>query len=159
VSRSHRFLIFTLAVPLAAAGLVMARPDWAGREGLDFWNVSGDEQRLRAEQGEHERLERLAEFRRQRFELRRLVIQDLIDGCTTLAAASRRMLELNREEPNLLDVVRTSFPAASDEEAATLQTIATVRALLVHEPSRREDVMARLQAEQTAAREQPPSTK
>lgn len=128
-------------------GLLAACPDWAEEIGADDWFGSASRQELRANQRELART-RASQLRvGKRLELKQIIIDDVISGRLDLRAAAEQFRALNEIEPEIMTATRANFAGANDDEICARQVMGFARSKLMDDPSRRQDVIERLDAE------------
>jgi hypothetical protein len=69
----------------------------------------------------------------QRMMYKEVMITDLLAGKCTLAEVSDEFLRMNRELPSALTVIRSKYPAKSDEELSALNVLDYVNERLTRE--------------------------
>ena len=137
-----------LALPVA---LALAQPTWAQAMGLDIWNMPALQQETRSYQAQSQELEAQGREVRSRITAKDLLIADLVAGRSTLAATTARFLELNELRPEYMEVIRITYPGATDEEKMVRNVITFTTAQLSRQPAwQRFGTLARLNMELAA---------
>ena len=139
-----RTVVISLAVIFTYGGIVLACPDWSHGIGLDFWNSSRDERELAAYKSRAVELDAVGKRVMKRLEMKEVLVLDLIDEQIDLEQAADQFLALNNHDPELTSYVRMHFEGNDDHVQTANQVIAFARAKLVHDPSREQTVLRRL---------------
>jgi hypothetical protein len=138
-----------LSLSLAAAHLIA--PDWSRDAGLDVWNLPELNRAGRAAAEEQAALDANAERARRRVEAADHVALRLLDGALALPAAANELAVLFREERGTRVALELSHSGVTDlRRLFARHAIDRVARLLADDPSRRADVLARLEGEYRA---------
>jgi hypothetical protein len=97
------------------------------------------------------RLDRIREDAAARHAANRLLARELADGRVELPAAVDELLRTNAAAPDFLAGMQTYFPAQTLEASAARNLISRADRELEHDPARRAEVVARLEAEYARA--------
>ena len=136
----------------AYAGLVLACPEWAHSNGLDFW-VGAPE--CAAAAAAPAQLHDSGEAAALRARLKHRLTEELIAGRITYGEAIEHFLAINRSADGVMATTRGFFPAATDEESVARQVLSYVDAHLRRDPARQVAVKDRLSAERRGSRAAP----
>src|SRR5262245_28213596 len=142
-----RTALLALTTTALLAGVTFARPSWAAELGLDFWTLP----RLHAEINAHR--QRAAELKRQdeavllRLWTKEAAIEELVASEIELREASLQFLAVNRRSALGVTGLRFHYRGANDEERATRQVIAFVRAREPKDPRVTAELLSRLESE------------
>lgn len=138
-------------VIVCAAGLLAAvavPPTWLSAAGLDVWHYPQVRRQLDEEMELAARLGIEQDEVYRRLELKAYLIADLVDGRTTLAAATDQFLALNRDHPAVMTLVRRNHSTVGgDRETTARNVIAYAGQYLSPSPGRKQTVLRRLHAE------------
>jgi hypothetical protein len=133
-------------------------PEWSRRTGLDVWNLSADEARLRAAIEDRAEVEAFAERAARRREAANQVATKLIVGATTLPAAADEIAEIFYGDSTVALVFANAYPdAPTERHRVARHTIDRVKHLLEEDPVRCAVVVGRLEAEYRALLNSPES--
>jgi hypothetical protein len=138
---------------LAPVAAVIAAPEWVDSVGLDVFGVQAFQQELNNELERERDLEVTSEEVRRRIEIKESLIAELIAGRRSLTEVSARFLELNRERPDYMESIRSTYPGNTDEERSVSNVLSYVEAELAGDDSpRAAEVMTRIMAEYDCSR-------
>ncbi len=142
-------VLLALGASLVAAHLIA--PEWSRRTGLDVWNAASANDLLLRATDERDAVQTDADRAASRRETANQIAAQLIDGDTTLPAATDEMLEVFRDDVGMKCVLETINPDAQTERHRFARhTIERVKRVLPDDPARRAAVVERLEAEYCA---------
>jgi hypothetical protein len=136
-----------VAVGLLVVVLV-ANPRWARALGLDVWSLPELHEQLAAGAAKSRDFEREGEVVLRRIQLKDRMVDDLIDGRSTLAEIARRFHNLDRYRPGYMTVIRATVPGRTDRERSARNVLSFVAPRVADlTVSHREEVLTRLETE------------
>jgi hypothetical protein len=140
----HPTIVLTafVVVPLGLTGA-----GWAHRAGLDVWNVPAAQTDLEVADARGRDLDEAREDAVRRTTASNRVIDRLVDGHLTLAAAAAELEVLHRDWVDYMAGLRTYYSGTTDRERFARSAVARVHVRLATDPSGRDEVIARLEAE------------
>ena len=139
--------VAALAALTLTVGVVHAvAPDWSRRMGFDVWNVPGLEEELAAADRDRDRLAVVDGTLMHRIAAKEATVAELIAGRTTLADVTAFFLSLNAERPDMLAILRATYPDGTDEHRTAMNVIDYV-AQRVADADERDVIVCRLTAE------------
>ena len=147
MKRPLRYCLASAAGAAIVCGIAVAHPAWVRSAGLDFWNVPRFHERVRQAEARELELEAAHEAVTRRIRIKDALVRDLIDGHLTLAEVVDQFAALTGPDQRGMWLIRAIYPGADDREKLTANVLQYVRIALNRDPSRREEVLARLRAE------------
>jgi len=134
-----------LVVPIAAA---IARPTWVCTIGLDVWNVAALREQMKNSAMRYRELDAEGGEVLQRLAAKDDLVANLIAGRSTLTATTLQFTALNEGCSAYMEVIRDTYPGASDEEKMARNVLDFLSIRLAQEPAwRRLTLLVRLNAE------------
>jgi hypothetical protein len=135
-------------------GFVLACPERSHSLCLDFWNYFNEQKDMEESVRRSTELEKLNQLMVQRVLRKQGIAQAVIDERITLADASKQFLTLSLESPQSMTLIRSIYPAGSDEESCAMQILCYVHVCARTDPKKvAPEVVTRLEMELKMMRE------
>lgn len=142
-------VLIGLSACLVAAHAIA--PDWSRRAGLDVWNLAAAEEAGRDAVEQRAEIEANGERAARRRETANHTAAQLAAGTITLPAAADEIRAIFADDKGMALTLATTYHAVpTDRLRFARHTIERATRLLLDDPTRLEDVSARLEAEYCA---------
>ena len=137
--------LFSLA--LASVVAPYTAPKWTQAAGLDVWELPVLQSKLKTETERAPIVKAKFEHCQRRLEVKRALIDLLLEGRISFEEVTAEFLTLNRSEPIAMELLRTFYTDATDEEKMARHVLDVATRLQTGSSAERLVVSARLQAE------------
>ncbi len=141
----------TLSVMVSVLATVHTlAPDWSRKLGLDVWNFTALLDQKRQSDAEQARLEAACEQTARRIEACGHIVTRLIEGRTTLRQAAEELQPLLATAPGFETNMLLHYQVPTMRHGAARYAIQRAAQILHFEPTRKAEVLQRLEAEYAA---------
>ena len=132
-------VVMTSLLVIGVVSVAKSAPAWTHANGLDFWNLGHDEDRLRREIDEGQNWDNAREQLQRRRELTQHITHRLCEGSISLDEAVDSISTLAQAYPRWFEAVQISYretgvilPTATDRDVLTRYLLTAIKGMLLH---------------------------